>query len=112
MVNPDNWLQKQWYRWSLWHFLLIPASLLFWLLSTVRRVLYRFNLIRSIQLPVPVIVVGNISVGGTGKTPFVLWLVSFLKQQGWHPAIISRGYGGSATSALPVTAQSDPASVP
>ena len=108
MVNLDNWLQKQWYRWSAWHVLLIPVSLLFWLLSTVRRVLYRLNLLRSMRLPVPVIVVGNISVGGTGKTPFVLWLVSYLKQQGWHPAIISRGYGGSAKSAVPVTAQSAP----
>jgi len=111
MVNLDDWIQKQWYRWSLWHFLLIPLSLLFWLLSAARRLLYRFNLMRGISLPVPVIVVGNISVGGTGKTPFVLWLVSFLQQQGWHPAIISRGYGGSATGALPVNAQSDPAMV-
>ena len=108
MVNWDNWLQKQWYRWTGWHFLLIPVSLLFWFVSAVRRLFYRIKLLRSIRLPLPVIVVGNISVGGTGKTPFVLWLVSYLQQQGWHPAIISRGYGGNATSALPVSAHSDP----
>ncbi len=111
MVNLENWLQKQWYRWSLWHFFLTPLSLLFWLLSAVRRLLYRVGLLRSVRLPIPVIIVGNISVGGTGKTPFVLWLVDFLKQQGWHPAVISRGYGGHALGALPVNAQSDPALV-
>jgi tetraacyldisaccharide 4'-kinase len=50
----------------------------------------------AVQLPVPVIVVGNISVGGTGKTPFVLWVVQRLRAQGWRPGVISRGYGGQA----------------
>ena len=108
MVNFGDWLQKQWNKWSLWHLLLLPLSLVFWFLSAMRRTLYYLHILRSIRLPVPVIVVGNISVGGTGKTPLVLWLVNYLKQQGLHPGIISRGYGGRVTKPLLVTLESDP----
>jgi tetraacyldisaccharide 4'-kinase len=62
-------------------------------------------------LPVPVIVVGNISVGGTGKTPLVLWLADFLRQQGYHPGIVSRGYGGGTEGVVAVDIRSDPAAV-
>lgn len=59
-------------------------------------------------LPAPVIVVGNITVGGTGKTPFVMWLASALREQGYRPGIVTRGYGGkSKTWPLPVTPESD-----
>jgi tetraacyldisaccharide 4'-kinase len=64
----------------------------------------------AVHLPVPVIVVGNITVGGTGKTPFVLWLVERLREQGWRPGVISRGYGGcSPEYPLRVTPATDPA---
>lgn len=64
----------------------------------------------AVQLPIPVIVVGNITVGGTGKTPFVLWLVERLRAQGWRPGVISRGYGGcSPEYPLRVSATTDPA---
>ncbi|HZR36675.1 MAG TPA: tetraacyldisaccharide 4'-kinase [Nevskia sp.] len=64
----------------------------------------------AVQLPAPVIVVGNITVGGTGKTPFVLWLVERLIERGWRPGVISRGYGGCAPQyPLRVSATTDPA---
>ena len=87
-----NGLEKYWYSITPFHLLLWPVSLLFRLLVAIRRTLYRSGILRSIKLPVPVIVVGNISVGGTGKTPFTLWLAQQLLDEGWHPAIISRGY--------------------
>ena len=105
------WLQKQWYRLGPWHLLLIPLSWLFWLLSGLRRLCYRLHLLPSYQLPVPVVVIGNISVGGTGKTPLVIWLAERLKQSGYRPAIISRGYGGSIHGVSPVYENSDPVAV-
>ncbi len=85
-------LQQHWYRISALHLLLYPLSLLFRLLISLRRTLFRFGLLSSVKLPVPVIVVGNITVGGTGKTPLTLWLAQQLIEAGWHPGIISRGY--------------------
>ncbi|MEI7842875.1 MAG: tetraacyldisaccharide 4'-kinase [Gallionellaceae bacterium] len=87
-----NGLEKYWYRISLLHLLLWPISVVFGILSTFRHFLYLTGILRSVKLPVPVIIVGNISVGGTGKTPFTLWLAQQLIDAGWHPAIISRGY--------------------
>jgi tetraacyldisaccharide 4'-kinase len=87
-----NGLEKYWYRIAPLHILLWPASLIFSVLSSLRRQLYRSGVLHSSKLPVPVIIIGNISVGGTGKTPFTLWLAQQLIDAGWHPAIISRGY--------------------
>jgi tetraacyldisaccharide 4'-kinase len=63
-------------------------------LVSVRQKLYLVKLFKQTRLAIPVIVVGNISVGGTGKTPFIIWLVNYLKQQGYSVAVVSRGYGG------------------
>lgn len=101
------WLQKQWYRLTLWHLVLIPLSWLFWLISSLRRVSYNAGLLRSYKLPVPVIVIGNISVGGTGKTPLVIWLAEKLKTAGFHPGIVSRGYAGNTSAVSPVYADSN-----
>lgn len=91
----SRWLEHQWYHRTPWQVVLRPFSWLFYLLTALRRLAYRFGLLKSLKLPVPVIIVGNINVGGTGKTPFVIWLVQQLRQHGWYPGIISRGYGGS-----------------
>ena len=73
--------------------LLWPLSLLFRLIVRIRQKAYRVGLFRSTELPVPVVVVGNIFIGGTGKTPFVIWLAEVLRYAGFHPGVISRGYG-------------------
>ncbi|MHB1677500.1 MAG: tetraacyldisaccharide 4'-kinase [Sulfuriferula sp.] len=102
-----HWLQYQWRHTTLWHLLLIPFSWLFAAASALRHFLYRLNILRSQRLTVPVVVIGNISVGGTGKTPLVIWLAQQFIERGWHPGIISRGYGGTAATALRVTADSN-----
>ena len=103
-----DWLQKQWKGYSIWHLFLLPLSIIFFLLSSARKQLFRLAILKSYKLPVPVIIVGNISVGGTGKTPLVIWLANQLKQKGFKPGIVSRGYGGSANDVMEVFAQSVP----
>ena len=102
-------LQRQWYRITPLHLLLLPISLLFRLLVATRRLLFRYGIFSSVKLPVPVIIVGNITVGGTGKTPLTLWLAEQLLANGWHPGIISRGFGGSGSKPQEVLPGSDPA---
>ena len=92
--------------------LLWPLSLLFGLAVRLRRLLYLHGLRRSETFPVPLIVVGNITVGGTGKTPLVARLVELLREAGYQPGVISRGYGGqSAQWPRHVMADSDPREV-
>lgn len=91
MINFNRiWYQKHWLAFLLW-----PLSGLFRLLISARRLFYRLGFLKSKRFKVPVIVVGNITVGGTGKTPLVLYLANFLKSHGYSPGIVSRGYGGS-----------------
>jgi tetraacyldisaccharide 4'-kinase len=87
-------ISTAWQRQHRWVRLLWPLSLVYLAAITLRRFLYRKNIFKVIQVPATVIVVGNITVGGTGKTPFVIWLTQLLKAQGYHPGIVSRGYGG------------------
>jgi tetraacyldisaccharide 4'-kinase len=106
-----HWLARRWYTstpapWILW-----PLSVVFGWIAALRRRSQQARA-REQRLPVPVVVVGNIAVGGTGKTPFVIWLVERLREWGWRPGVISRGYGGAARSwPQAVTASSDPAQV-
>jgi tetraacyldisaccharide 4'-kinase len=86
---------KFWYRPSLLGWVLWPVSVLFSLGVLLRRFLYFARLLKSEHPGIPVIVVGNITVGGSGKTPLVLWIAEFLKKNGWSPAIVSRGYGAT-----------------
>jgi tetraacyldisaccharide 4'-kinase len=105
------WIQQQWVRISVWHILLIPLSWLFWIFINCRRKAYEFGLLKSYRPLVPLIVVGNISVGGTGKTPLVIWLVEQLRQAGYRPAVISRGYGAIKASVQAVCVDSLPTDV-
>ena len=92
--------------------LLLPLSWLYCLLVGVRRLAYRSGVLRTQHLPVPVIVVGNLTVGGTGKTPLVIWLADLLRAHGWLPGIVTRGYGGRQTHwPIQVTPDSDPVQV-
>jgi tetraacyldisaccharide 4'-kinase len=99
-----NFIQNAWVtKGTIFYLILVPLSWLFEGVTALRRWAYRANVLKSYALPVPVIVVGNINVGGSGKTPAVIWLANQLKQQGYKPAVISRGYGGNATQATSVT---------
>lgn len=90
--------------------LLAPVALLFCFVVTLRRQLYRLGVLRSRRLPVPVVVIGNITVGGTGKTPLVAAVARHLAEAGWKPGIVSRGYGGKApTYPFVVDTGTDPA---
>jgi tetraacyldisaccharide 4'-kinase len=104
----SNWLQKQWLIFTPWHILLLPLSWVFGALVCLRRLLYKTGWLKSYRLDAPVIVVGNITVGGTGKTPLVIWLAEQLKLAGYRPGIVSRGYGGRTMQATEVLANSSP----
>jgi tetraacyldisaccharide 4'-kinase len=107
-----NWLHRMWYEGAPSYRLLIPLSGVYWLLITLRRFLYQIGLFGRHKAVVPVIVVGNITTGGTGKTPVTIWLVQELSARGFSPGIVSRGYGGSRSStSMRVDSASDPAVV-
>ncbi|KXB30434.1 tetraacyldisaccharide 4'-kinase [Dechloromonas denitrificans] len=104
-----RWLQRQWFEQrrlspALW--LLLPLSWLFAGLAALNR-----RHAKPVRLPVPVIVVGNITVGGAGKTPLTIWLARQLKEQGWRPGIVSRGYGGENAAPRAVSPFAVPAEV-
>ena len=77
----NSWLQKQWATFTMWHLLLLPLSWIFFVAIHLRKWLYRIAWIKSARLSAPVIVVGNISVGGTGKTPMVIWLADLRRSK-------------------------------
>ncbi len=93
-----RWATDIWYKDPFIGVWLMPLGFLFSDAVKFRKFLYRWGLLKTHTLPVPVIVVGNITVGGTGKTPLIIWLAGFLKDSGFKPGIISRGYGGQAES--------------
>ena len=76
----------------------MPLSWVYWLVFALRKQCYRLGLLSSYRADIPVVIVGNLTVGGTGKTPLVIHLVEQLRANGFSPAVISRGYSGDATS--------------
>ncbi len=104
-----HYLEKHWQAVTPLSLFLLPFSWIYGLAAFINRQLYRLKLKQPKRLPVPVIIVGNITVGGTGKTPLVIWLAQQLRQAGFHPGVIARGYGGSSRQwPLEVLAGSDP----
>lgn len=104
-----RWIHRVWYQGSAFGWLLLPLSGLYWLIASLRRFLYRCGVLKIHRVPVPVIVVGNITAGGTGKTPVVIWLANELRARAFSPGIVSRGYGGSGSrKTLRVEADSAP----
>ena len=103
-------LDSIWARTGVPTLLLSPLALLFLGAATLRRAAYRRGWRASYRVGVPVIVVGNITAGGSGKTPLVIWLVEWLRARGLRPGVVSRGYGGSARGCVDVRPDS-PASV-
>ncbi|QYJ87563.1 tetraacyldisaccharide 4'-kinase [Shewanella mesophila] len=94
----QNFVNRLWYGkpnigMQLLVWLLLPLSGLFYLVSRFRRLLFKLGIKKAHTLPVPVIVVGNITVGGSGKTPTVIYLIEMLRRHGYLPGVISRGYG-------------------
>lgn len=96
------WLRRGPLACALW-----PLSLLFGALSGARAGLFRAGLLKAERLPVPVIVVGNIFIGGTGKTPLTIWLVEALRAAGFTPGVISRGHGARDAGTREVTPASN-----
>ncbi|HEY1151031.1 MAG TPA: tetraacyldisaccharide 4'-kinase [Pseudoduganella sp.] len=108
----ESTLSREWLRRGPLACALWPLSLVFRALAAVRRGMYAAGLSRAERLPVPVVVVGNIFIGGTGKTPLTIWLVEALRSAGFTPGVISRGFGSAATAAPQlVTSSSSPADV-
>ncbi len=108
----DNRVKKIWYGGSRLRWLLLPFSWIYAAIINCRRFLYSTGIIRSQSVAAPVVIVGNIAVGGTGKTPLTIWLALALAERGRKPGIISRGYGGIVGSKpMQVSADSDSAVV-
>lgn len=102
-------LAEAWYSASRWPYVLAPVALAYRMLVGLRRLLYRRGVFRSPRLPLPVVVIGNIAVGGTGKTPLVLWLAERLAAAGHKPGVVCKSYAAQADSPGRVTTSDAPA---
>lgn len=111
MPRLQSWLEARWYGGRKPAWWLRGLSALFAGLTALRRLGYARGWLRSTRLPVPVLVVGNLSVGGAGKTPLVIALCAALRARGWRPGVISRGYGRSERAPRRVETGSRPEEV-
>lgn len=99
------WSGKSWF-----YLLLLPFSWLYGAITTLRHFAYKKGWLSSWKSPIPIVVVGNLTAGGNGKTPVVIWLVEQLLEQGFKPGVVSRGYGGKSDHyPLLLTSETPPA---
>lgn len=110
-IKMRNLFLQQWYEPKLWGWLLWPLAQIFAGLVLLRRFCYKKNILNVYYASVPVIIVGNITVGGTGKTPLVMYIAKLLQQQGFKPGIITRGYKGKIRTAALVHKNAEPSLV-
>ena len=111
MISVDQIFNNQYYKKSSWIYLLIPFSIFFYFFSSLKKYLYKNGFLKTIKIKVPVLIIGNITLGGTGKTPLALDLIEKFLRKGSKPAIISRGYRGSANNITEVFESSDVSAV-
>ncbi|MBX2881503.1 MAG: tetraacyldisaccharide 4'-kinase, partial [Granulosicoccus sp.] len=104
-----NAIEQSWQSRGFLACLLWPLAQIFGLLIAARRFLYTHEVIKAKPVSLPVVVVGNLSVGGTGKTPLCAKIVDVFESEGWHPAIVSRGYGGSNEKSPLLVSETDSA---
>jgi tetraacyldisaccharide 4'-kinase len=110
-MSVQSWFNRIWYERAEPPWWLLPLSLTYGVISGSRRFLYARHFRRAARISCPVIVVGNLSVGGTGKTPLVCWLVMHLSELGYRPGVVTRGYGGSSRNVRRISASDDPSVV-
>ena len=104
-------LESAWYGGGRAPWWTTPLSFFYAGVIRLRRALYRAGVLRSVVLPVPVIVIGNLSVGGAGKTPLTIAVAQALRQRGFQPGVVSRGYGGSQREPMLLGHAPDPSKV-
>jgi tetraacyldisaccharide 4'-kinase len=107
-MSVQSWLNRIWYGGSTPPWWLLPLSLVYGAAAGSRRYLYARHVRKSTRISAPVIVVGNLSVGGTGKTPLVCWLAARLAERGFKPGVVTRGYGGSSGRVRLIDSADDP----
>ena len=100
-------LNRQYYKKSSWIFILLPLSFIYYLIIFFRCWAYKIGIFNSIKMDVPVVIVGNITIGGTGKTPLVIWLLEKLLKIGMKPGLICGGYNSNANSPQEVFTDSE-----
>lgn len=97
MIKDNFWYDSS-FKAKAISYALMPFTALFYLISTTRRYLYKFNILKSTKVSVPIIVVGGINVGGTGKTPLSIYLIKSLQEKGYKVGLLSRGYKSQCKS--------------
>lgn len=105
-MSIETTMTRAWQRQAAWLWLLLPVSWLYGFITMVRRQAYKIGLFASYRAPVAVMVIGNITVGGSGKTPLIIALVNYLQKQGIKVGVISRGYGGDSNQ-MPALVHAD-----